>query len=355
MKDRIIYLLLCVVLFSSCEEYYKPDLEVASPILVVESRMTNNPTNNFVKLTTTRDFYNTTETTEVTGAKVELIQVGGQTERGNESGTGYFTFQSTLISGKKYFIRITTSPKDIYESETVTMPPLPKIDSLYTDHKIVKTYLTDAFGVPTLVEAHEREVYIDAPLSSALEYYRFNYRGIIQWVYDFPPNPFGPSPPSIYGWKSIYNNGLFNIAGPKEFSSSDKITRHPVLSLKYDSRLYLDSLTQSPMGWIIILDEYGITKSSYDFHEKLNKQFSAEGSLFDPVLTQVYGNIHCKSDQSKIALGFFDLNSYRQYRYFLNFFPGAYDYAIQRRLNRHLNIPETGWIQGERPIFWESN
>ena len=108
------------------------------------------------------------------------------------------------------------------------------------------------------------------------------------------------------------------------------------------------------MGWILILNQYGISKSSYDFHDKLNKQFSAEGSLFDPVLTQVYGNIHCKSDQSKIALGYFDLNSYRQYRFYLYFGDNKDNTVIQRRINRYPVITDTGYTRGLPPDFWET-
>lgn len=354
MKNRIIYLVFLVVLLSSCEDFYTPDLEVVSPILVVESRMTNNSSNNFVKLTMTQDFYNNTETEKVTGATVELIQISGQKERGTEASTGYFTFKSNLVAGKRYYIRI-TNKGDIYESETVIMPPLPKIDSLYTNHKIVKTYSTDAYGTPTLIETPEREIYIDAPITPTLEYYRFDYHSVIQWMYNPVAVGPGPPPPSYFGWKTLYEYGQFNIAGPKEFSTSNKINKHPIRALAYDGRAYLDSSAQIPMGWILVLDQYGITKSSYDFHEKLNKQFSAEGSLFDPVLTQVYGNIHCKSDPAKTALGFFDLNSYRQYRYFLILGEGAEGHVTQRRLSRYPIITNEGFTRGTPPEFWELN
>lgn len=354
MRNKIIYLLLSVVLFSSCEEYYKPDLDVVAPILVVESRMSNKAGDNFVKLSMTRDFYSTTEVQTVSGAKVELIQVKGQTESGTESSTGYFTFNSTLVPGDNYYLRI-TNQDDIYESEIVTMPTYPQIDSLYTNHKIVKSYVTDAYGTPTLTETPEREIYIDAPITSTLAYYRFDYRAVIQWRYDYPVPVFGPPTPSLYGWKSVYDYGQFNIAGPKEFSTSEKINKHPILSLSYDGRAYLDSSSQIPLGWILILDEYGTAKSSYDYHEKLNKQLSAEGSLFDPVLTQVYGNIYCKSDPAKVALGFFDLNSHRQYRYFLNLGNGADSQVIQHRINRYPDIPYEGFLKGTTPEFWVIN
>jgi len=353
MRKEIIYLALFLVLFVSCEEYYNPDLDVVSSILVIESQLTNNPAKNFVKLSMTQDFYNTTADQKVTGAKVELVEVGGTTLRGIDGGTGYFTFPSTPTPGKKYFLRV-TNQKDVYQSEMVLMPPVPKIDTLYTLHDIEKSYRTDAFGSPQLVETLGRKIYIDAPITSSLEYYRFDWHAILQWIYTPPAPAFGPPPPAWFGWKSRYDLGQFNLAGPKEFSNSEKVTKHSILSLAYNSQVYLDSITQVSTGWILVLDEYGITKSSYDFHEKLNKQFAAEGSLFDPVLTQVYGNMRCTSDPTKIVLGFFDLNSYRQYRYFLYLGAGDDKQVIQRRLNRYLEIPNDGYKIGERPAFWES-
>ena len=354
MRKEITYLALFLALFTSCEEYYKPDLDVVPSTLVVESQLTNNPAKNFVKLSMTQDFYNTTANQDVVGAEVELVQVGGPVQNGIDGGAGYFTFPSSPIPGKKYFLRV-KNQKDIYESETILMPPVPQIDTLYTVHNIEKSYRTDAFGSPQLVETPGRKIYIDAPITSALEYYRFDPRAVLQWVYSPPAPPFMPPPPPWYGWKSIYDRGTFNIAGPKEFSSSDKVTKHPIVSLAYDTQLYLDSTSQVGAGWVLILDEYGTTKSSYDFHEKLNKQLSADGSLFDPVLTQVYGNIKCTSDPTKIVLGFFELNSYRQYRYFLNLGVDEGSQAVQRRLNRYPDIPYEGHLIGERPSFWESN
>lgn len=344
---------LIVTLFVSCEEYYTPDLDEVSGLLVVESHLTNDPSQNYVRLSMTQGFYSQETTEKIVGAKVELVEVGSQVMKATETSTGYFTFPQTPVVGRTYLLRITYG-KDIYESESAIMPPLPQIDTLYTRHKIAKYYRTNAYGIPDLIEIPEREIYIDAPITEKLEYYRFTWKAIIQWFYN-PPALEGPPPPSLYGWKTRYDNGLFNLAGPKEFSNSDKVRNHPILSLNYDGKIYLDSATQIPSGWIVIIDQYGITKSSNDFHEKLNKQFAAEGSLFDPVLTQVYGNIHCKNDASKIALGYFDVNSYRQYRYYFDLGSGPDEQVTQRRLNRYFDIPYEGYETGTRPIFWETN
>lgn len=351
MQKKLLYIAFITVLLVSCEEYYKPDMDEVSGLLVVESHLTNDPKQNFVKLTKTLDFYSFGLGEKISGAKVELLEIGGQTTRAIESGTGYFTFPKIPVAGKKYML-IITYQKDIYESDPVTMPPLPSIDSLYTNNKVNKTYRTDVFGGPVPIETPGREICIDAPITTTLEYYRFSTRAILQWIVTPPPVTFPP--PSLYGWNSFYDKGLFNIAGPKQFSISDQVKNHPILFLGYDGRAYLDSASQVPSGWILIIDQYGISKGSYDFHDKLNKQLSAEGSLFDPVLTQVSGNIRCKTDSKKIVVGFFDLNSYRQFRYFFYFGYDETGKVFQRRLKRYPEIPDVGSQYGVPPVFWET-
>lgn len=352
MRKKLIYIALLMVLLTSCEQYYNPDIEEVPTMMVVESHITNDPNQNYVKLTRALNFYSSEQQTKIVGAKVILIEETGTSFTGIESGTGYFTFARIPVPGKKYMLRI-THQKDIYESDQVIMPPLPRIDTLYTNHRVEKTYQVDAFGGLMHIETPGRDICIDAPINASLKYYRFNWRAIIQWIYQAPIPPGAMPSPPIFGWKSFYDNGIFNITGSKQFSVSDKVKNHPILFLGYDSRAYLDSSTLVPQGWIVIINQYGIPKESYDFHEKLNKQFTADGSLFDPIQTQVYGNIRCRSDSKKIVAGFFDLNSYRQYRYYVYLGTNQNSTINQRRLNRYLEIPDNGSLVGTIPAFWE--
>ncbi len=349
MRKKLYYIAFLAILLVSCEEYYNPDIEVVAPILVVESRITNDPNHNYVELTKSLDYYSTDQAEKIEGAKVELIDGKDSILTGIESSTGYFTFSNTPITGETYYLRIIWE-NNIYESEKVVMPPLPAIDTLYTKHIISKSYQNDIYGSPVLVETPGREIYIDATVTPQLKYYLFDCRTILQWVW-YP----GGSPPPLWGWTSKYDE-TFNIAGPKEFSLSDKITQHSLSFLEYDTHAILNSDEKTPLGWIVVIEQYGIQKESYDYHEMLNKQLSAEGSLFDPVLTQVYGNIHCTNDSAKIVLGFFDLNSYRQHRYFLRvgMETNGESYAIQRRINTYPYIPSDGYVSGDRPNFWEN-
>lgn len=353
MIKKIIHIVLISILLTSCEEFYTPKIEEAPSILVVDSHLTNDPNQNFVRLSMTNNFYSNVSSETVVGAKVELIQYFGETTLGNETSPGYFSFSSTPIPGKKYQLRISYM-KDTYVSDPVIMPPIPTIDSIYTKHVVEKSYRTDSYGSPTLIETPGRRICIDAPMLSDLEYYRFGWKAVLQWVYN-PPAVNGPPPPSWFGWKTLFMAGTFNLAGQKEFSSSNQIRQHEVLRLSYNSQIYLDSSEQTGSGWIVTINQYGIPKESYDFHEMLNKQFSAEGSLFDPVLTQIYGNIHCKTDPAKIVLGFFDLNSYRQYKYYFFLGYGPDNQVDQHEVTNDYIIPDEGYEIGTHPIFWENN
>lgn len=351
MQQRLFYLALMVMLLVSCEDYYKPDLEEVPGIMVVESRLTNDPRLNFVKLSVARGFYSINPVEWIRVGSVELIEAFGEIIKASEISPGYYTFQNTPVPGKTYILRISYQ-KDVYESDPVIMPPLPTLDTIYTNHKIEKSYRTDAYGTPQQIQIPGRQICIDAPVSPATQYYRFGWRAILQWTYS-PPGLNGPAPPAYYGWISRYDKDLFNIAGPKEFTVGDQVKNHPILSLAYNNRNYLDSIEKIGMGWILIVDQYAISKQSYDFHKEINTQFSADGNLFDPIITQVYGNIHCTSDASKIALGFFDVNSYRQYRYFLNFGPGEKNTVVLRPLNNDPSIPDSNYVRGNPPDFWE--
>jgi hypothetical protein len=257
------------------------------------------------------------------------------------------------VTGQDYKLQILFN-NDIYESESVTMPPIPSIINFYTEQVENIEYQSDAYGVPFPFKVIGRELYLDAPITPSLTYYRFGMRSVLEYYYQ--PPMLGPPPPPelppVYGWLSLYYKDNYNIAGPKKFSQAGLIEKHPLILLPYSTALLIkpDSVFR---GWIFILDQYGTTKGSYDYHEMLNSQFSAGGSLLDPIQTQVYGNIRCKTDPSKVIFGYFDLNSYRQHRYYLYFMdPNPGGIITMREITSYPYIPDNGQIAGYNPPGW---
>lgn len=354
MRKELNYLLLLLILFVSCEESYQPDIEKMNEHLVVEARITNELTKNFVHLTQTRGFNEEVPLLEISGATVELVEIQGSKIRGTESSPGYYSFNSVPVSGKNYFLRIGILG-EIYESLEVTMPPVPTIEKPISERIIKKVYINNTEGFPHAFERPFREFYTDIPATNSLSYYRFDVRTVWEWHYDSIPNTLS-SIPTAYGWFVYHEKAMFNLAGPKNFSQNEKIEKHPILAVSYNiyDNLYADTLftktdTLYTKGTIIVVDQYRTSKESYEYHEKLNSQFAADGSLFDPIQNQIFGNIICKTNPSKVVFGFFDLNSYAQHRFYFNLWepPGT---VIFRQLFRFPDIPDERGMMRTRPI-----
>ena len=201
MRKELLYIVSIALLFVSCEKYYTPKLDKVEKILVVESHITNDRQQNFVWISTTDGYYDTLSKQSLVGVSVKLIQKSGETIDAFDFGNGYFTFPYTPVPGNEYKLVIHHN-QDIYESDVVKMPSLPSIDSTYTEFKIQKTYKTNTIGSPIIIETPGREMYIDAPISQSLKYYRFAWRAVLQWTITPPSTPFG-APPSTNGWLSL--------------------------------------------------------------------------------------------------------------------------------------------------------
>jgi hypothetical protein len=338
------------MLFAACEEYYTPKIDNLEGQLVVDALITNDITKNHVFLSKTLGFYNNRAPQAALNATVQLVDKEGITLIATESSPGSFFFKSVPVLGSSYKLRINYQ-NNIYESELVAMPSPPKIFKTYSGDKVKTTYKPDSYGAIMTINNPGRDIYIDAPATSTLTYYRFSTRSIIEWYYS-PPTKFGPPPPPIYGWESFIATDKFDIAGPKAFSQSDTIKKHQLVWLADDSKYYLFSDTLAPNGWIIIVDQFGTSKGSYEFHEKINRQFGADGALFDPIQTQIYGNIKCKTDLTKTVYGYFDLNSCRQYRYYVKSY-SSQDINL-RQILRYPYISNQGQTTIYPSEWWEN-
>ncbi len=346
MVKKIYYLVFLSLFIVSCEKIYRPAMDTVSGSLVIDAQITNDISRNVVHLTRTRSFYDNLPVLEVSGATVTLNEIGSKVVlKGYESSAGHYVFSSVPESGKQYFLRILIQ-NDTYESRAMTMPPIPKITNFYTTKVTIKYNEDSGEGTPRTYEKPGREIDADLPLTDALLYYRFKIRHLIEWTL----NPTQGFYPDSYGWYSYQNNERFMLAGPKNQTGPGEIVKFPLLTLSYTAYDYYHSSLRDLIaaGFIIFIEQYGISKESYDFHELLNNQFAASGSLFDPIQTQINGNILCKTKPKEVVYGFFDLYSFKQYRYFLKLPLPPLELTL-RQLYTYPDIPFDGEIVAEKP------
>lgn len=345
------YLFPCLLFFSACESIYVPDLDAVDNVLVVDARLVYGQQNNEIILQNSSGFNEANSFNPVTNASVALTDDLGKQLPATQHEPGVYTINEALDSTRQYKLEIITG-SGIYESAFEAFPPLPDIDTIYSDH--VEQWIQPGGENSTgdFIKLSGQQLYVDIARQNAKAYYRFTARKILQFYFPFDTVMFGmPTTEYKYGWKSYYAQGAYNIAGPAEYSAQADIRRHPVEFFRYNDESLLDT-TQRGMGWIYIMHQFGISKSAYNFYKDLNNQLQAEGKIFDPLYVQARNNIKCISNPSEVVLGNFELASYREHRYYirLNAYSGKH---TVRPIEIFHDIPANGVVPFRVPWFWE--
>ncbi|NOY37022.1 MAG: DUF4249 domain-containing protein [Chlorobi bacterium] len=132
MRNHL-YVLILLLLFSSCEEVVDISLKNVQSAVVVEATVTNLPGGQTVKISTTTDYYNPSLPLMKQGAEVSVLDDLGNSWLFNEISKGVYTNGNlTGKEGRKYTLEVKVDGKDITgESEMQTVTPIDSIRSEY--------------------------------------------------------------------------------------------------------------------------------------------------------------------------------------------------------------------------------
>ena len=365
MKKLLIYI--SIILFAvSCEDIYKADLNATEDILVIEARITNNVKQNLIRLSKTRNFYSDSSFVNVAGATVKLEDSQGNMYEAIDNGNGFYHMEISAVPLEKYRLIIEFEEEN-YESDFETMLKVPEIESfdVVLDTTIKYEY-NPADNKPDEKKIIGTSSRVDLALKDQASHYLFRKRMVLEYIETAEPNS---GLPPTYHWLSVGPDPKFNIAGPADFSDQLVISGHSVEFHQNNIRVYVPFKSESDVeitpavldeyyskfimeGWILMLDQFGISEKTFEFYKTLNAQLEAEGKLLDPVYPQVQNNIRCVSNPEKVVLGYFELSSHNHTRYFMEALNrntvGYYEF------DEFLVIPDKGELEQEDPpYFWE--
>lgn len=351
MKQGL-YILILILTIVACEEIYNPKIDEVDNMLVVEAILRIDQQLNTINLYRSRGFNNTDESyPRVSGATVFLTDDRGGTLNFAESTPGVYITNEFLDTDRIYTLNITLDGEH-YVSEAQQVPGTPVLDSVYGEFVEKVSVEGTANSSEDIVKDYGIQVQTDIMEQADVNHYRFYGRKVVQYLDTYDTVILGmPETRPIYIWRSVYPSGTFNIAGPPAYSTSRDIMKHPLEFFEENYFNYIPD-TMSFMGWIYIIDEFGINENSYNYYTDLNQQLGAEGRIFDPVYIQLEGNMHCESNPDLIVLGNFEITSYTEYRYFLFYYKGSGEFWL-RKIPYFYDIPERGYIKDDRPDFWE--
>ena len=337
-------IVLLIVIFCSCTEIYNPDVNSDTNALIVEGLITNGTGPFTVKLSQSVPFDSLTVSKAVSGAKLTVItgkNISYQLIEGvNGSYNLPLTFKSTI--GESYKLHIETADGNIYESNTQTLlhpQSLDTIQGFYTMQNymdINKNYNT-VDGVDIRVDLFNHVSNTEsAPLC------RFKSNITIQYTYSGTVTDTTPWHWFYFGWQSFNLNGNENITDERSLSRNGVIKNHslgfvPFGIMSYGFNMPLTTLVSY---YYFRCDQYTINADTYNFYKAANTQLTASGKIFDPVTSQLYGNMKCINNPSKIVLGLFEVSSVTQSAFIIN--PSQYQNKIVLYSSKYINIPGPG-------------
>jgi len=360
MRKQLAYIVLFLLTIVACEEIYNPVLDDVDSLLVVEAILVSNQTTNYIHLSKSKSFsnYDIVELNTyqpVSGATIYLVNQNNVKIKCTETSAGNYTLNYQLIKGARYSLLLEVEG-ETYNSDWQVVPEDPVMDSVYSglETKVITT--GTANSTEDIEDIRVAQVYADMDNKGALHYYRFSARRILQFInyYDtiFPLYP-EPVTLPIFTWSSYKPTGTFNIAGPPQYSTATNISKHQLEYFDKDYNKFIpDTVTFA--GWIYYVYQYGINEDTYNYYSDLNSQLDAEGKIFDPVYVQAEGNILCTSNQNKVVLGNFEISSFSEKRYFINYPKGKDTITVFKEIPYFYDIPERGEIKDFQPDFWEN-
>jgi len=331
----ITFILLLLLSFTRCTEIYNPNISSDKEALIVEGLITDEEGPFTVKLSKAKPlpFDSVNSTTYLVGkAQVTIIDSEKKTYTLNESTFGNYSTPPEFVTkvGNSYKLRIVTREGIRYESNSEKLLPPQSYDSIRAiysaeDYLNSNNEMQNVVGADIRVDLFKSLSNLDSVVSC-----RFNTNMTIQYSYtarDLTPK--GDDEIDWwhwfrFRWKTFSLNTINNITDEKSTAVSNYvISNHSLGFMPFELKSYNLGLSYGlviPEPIIIYylrVNQYTMNNDSYQFYKAANNQLSASGKLFDPITSQLYGNINCLSTPSRTVLGLFEVSSVRKHGFLI--------------------------------------
>ena len=360
-------ILISFPLLIACQEVYNPDdIDADLQIPVIEGYIHDGPGPYKVELFWAAGF-NDRGYTAIKDALVTISDNYGNTEILTEPGDGrYFSDEGGIrgTAGRLYTLHVELPDGSIYESVPVLMQPADVIDTIYAEIGAKEFTSRNMYGDLLIDKVEGLHVYIDMnSKSTERHFFRYSSRVVSQSQHfilvSYMPDTTNPflvitEPVDVYCWNSWSLSDIVNVKATITSNNEQVIKKHNLGFLPY---IYNPSMQDSttgpsrPSGWIVTTTAYSISEDAYEYYNSIFTQLRAEERIFDPLPSQITGNIHCLSDTGKLVLGLFEAAT-KTSRH------TAFDWSTGRHTYSLLNLPEysapasNSCQDSTKPDFW---
>jgi hypothetical protein len=276
----------------SCVEPYQPELKnEVFDILVVDGHIDITDDLATVKLSRAVPLDAVIPPSQEVNATVQIEDEGGATYNLSSIGLGvYFANHLGLDASKRYRLHLYTSADSEYISDYVEMTSSPPIDS------VVWKY--DNGGVAIAVNTHDpltKSRYYEWTFDEAWEYTSSFFSSYKMVDGDAFQRPYDEQ---IYRCWS-FDQSTTILVGTTERLSEDVVRDFPITVVPGESK-------KLAIKYSIEVQQRVLSKAEFDFKEELEKTTESLGGMFDPMPSQVIGNIKSTNpNASSPVLGYF--------------------------------------------------
>lgn len=285
------WVILLVAIAGCLEPYNPPAIKDTVDILVVDGFL--NSTDNIATVRLTKATALTDESKtghEVTGALVQIEEEDGQTYTLNEVTSGFYTLtEMNLDHAKKYRLSVVNTNDKKYFSDFIALTPCPPIDSItWKPNK-------RSAGIDINVNTHDD--------TGNTKYFQWAFEE--SWEYT-----------AKYGANNMLRDG---VVGVPDMSVNRCWISKPSTEIHVASTEHLSTNTirdfslmfipvrsqKITVKYSILVQQRALPLEAYEFWTQLKKSTESLGGLFDPLPSQVLGNLHSADDSSEPVLGYF--------------------------------------------------
>ena len=288
----------------ACREVYKPAI-ISSPdsYLVVEGVLNAGTGPTSIRLTRTFKLDDTARLKAEHSAQVLVEGKDNSTRQLTMGADGFYNSPGlNLALNQEYRLRIKTANGKAYLSDYLVAKETPPIDSL--------GFKQDDNGVQVYVNTHDG--------SGNTRYYRWDYDET--WEIR-----------SYYFSNFKYVNEVVSLRDAGDFVSTCwKYNSSSNILLGSSASLQSDIIYRAPLTFMgngneklavrysILLRQYALDKSGYEFYETMKKNTESLGTIFDAQPSEMKGNIRCTSDANEIVIGYISAAVIEEKRFFIS-------------------------------------
>ena len=297
--------LFVLMIVAGCKQSYDPQIPaIKSNFLVVEGYI-NAQGATTITLSRTLPLTDTSKVKPELNAQVTIAGQDNSTFTVREIGNGvYVSDELRLNNNQKYRLHIKTGSGGEYLSEYVLVKPTPPIDSI--NWKLLDD------GVQIYVNTHNAQ--------NNTRYYKWDYQETWE-IHSAYTNSVKYVNGQVIGRSATESNSLYfcwrsqnspNILlGSTAQLTEDVVSMAPIVFIPSNDE-------KTSVRYSILIKQYALDSKAYDFYKLMKSNTESLGSVFDPLPSNITGNITCVSNPAERVIGYIAAATVQQKRIFLS-------------------------------------